>query len=266
MSTSTILTPRPRRRTGVSHALISLVLPVLIVVVWWFASAQSTSPYFPPLSRIWAAFVENWISPRILTDVAPSLGRMFAGFAIAVIVGVALGALLGRVRVLYRALNPVLQFLRALPTTALVPISIVLLGIGDTPKIALIAFGSLFPVLLNTIDGVRNIDAVLVDVAGSYRLTRVQRLRHVQLPAAAPQVVAGIRTALTLAFVMMVVTELFGATNGIGYVTQLAQQGLRIPLMWSGMLLLGALGVAVNGLFVLMERRLLRWYRQDRED
>ncbi|HLM03826.1 MAG TPA: ABC transporter permease [Blastococcus sp.] len=245
---------------------VSLVVPVAIVVTWWFASMDNVSPFYPPLQKILETFGENWVFERVASDVLPSLGRMFAGFAIAVVLGVGLGALLGRLPLVAHALNPVLQFGRALPATALVPVSIVLLGIGATPKITLIAFVSLFPILLNTIDGVRNVDPVLEDICRSFRLTRLQRVLHVQLPAAAPQVLAGMRIALSVAFVMMVVTELVAATNGIGYVTLIAQQSFQVSLMWSGMLLLGILGVFVNGLFVLVERRLLRWYTQDREN
>jgi ABC-type nitrate/sulfonate/bicarbonate transport system permease component len=259
----------PRTATASRRPLrlaASLALPVVVIVAWWFASAGSTSPFFPPLQTILATFGENWLSSRVVTDVLPSLGRMLAGFAIAVVVGVVLGALLGRLPIVSYALNPVLQFGRALPATALVPVSIVLLGIGDLPKILLIAFVTVFPVMLNTIDGVRNVDAVLEDATRSYRLTRAQRALLVQLPAAAPQILAGMRIALSVAFVMMVVTELFAAVNGIGYVTLQAQQSFQVALMWSGILLLGILGVLVNGLFVLVERRLLRWYAQDRED
>jgi ABC-type nitrate/sulfonate/bicarbonate transport system permease component len=244
----------------------SLIVPVGIVLAWWFASADNVSPFYPPLARIVEVFGENWVFERVASDVLPSLGRMFAGFAIAVVLGVGLGTLLGRMPLVAYALNPVLQFGRAIPATALVPVSIVLFGIGDVPKITLIAFVTLFPVMLNTIDGVRNVDPVLEDVCSSYRLTRVQRVLHVQLPAAAPQVLAGMRIALSVAFVMMVVTELVAATDGIGYVTLQAQQSFQVSLMWSGMLLLGILGVFVNGLFVLVERRLLRWYVQDQEN
>jgi ABC-type nitrate/sulfonate/bicarbonate transport system permease component len=251
---------------GPLRVATSLVVPVAIVLAWWFLSSDNVSPFYPPLARIVEVFGENWLFERVASDVLPSLRRMFTGFAIAVVVGVGLGALLGRLPLVAHALNPVLQFGRALPATALVPVSIVLMGIGDTPKITLIAFVTLFPVMLNTIDGVRNVDPVLEDVCGTYRLTRVQRLLHVQLPAAAPQVLAGMRIALSVAFVMMVVTELVAATNGIGYVTLVAQQSFQVSLMWAGMLLLGILGVFFNGLFVLVERRLLRWYVQDRED
>jgi len=252
------------RRRG--RALVPLIVPAALVAAWWFASAASTSPYFPPLSRILTTFADNWLGDRVVSDVLPSLGRMLAGFCAAVVVGVGLGALLGRLPLLAHALNPVLQFGRALPATALVPVSIAVLGIGDVPKILLIAFVTVFPVMLNTIDGVRNIDPVLEDVTRSYRLTRRQRLWHVQLPAAAPQVVAGIRIALSVAFVMMIVSELIAATNGIGFVTLIAQQSFRVPLMWSGMILLGILGVAVNVLFAMVERRLLRWYAHAPEE
>jgi ABC-type nitrate/sulfonate/bicarbonate transport system permease component len=264
----TTMTP-PRRRQWAAkpgRVAVSLVVPVVIVVLWWFLSLDNVSPFFPSLKRILISFQENWLFARVASDVVPSLVRMFAGFGIAVVVGVGLGALLGRLPLVARAFNPVLQFGRSVPATALVPVSIVLLGIGNTPKIALIAFVTVFPIMLNTIDGVRNVDPVLEDVCGSFRLTRRQRILNVQLPAAAPQILAGMRVALSVAFVMMVVTELVAATSGIGYVTLIAQQSFQISLMWSGMLLLGILGVFFNGLFVLIERRLLRWYVQDQEN
>ncbi len=267
MTTESIVTAATRRRrsAGVNGVLVSLVLPLIILVAWWFASANSTSPFFPPLQRILQTFVDAWLSTRVPSDIVPSLLRLVAGFAIAVVAGVGIGALLGRLRIVAVALNPILQFFRALPATALIPVAVVLFGIGDVPKIALIAFVSSFPILLNTIDGVRNIDPIIEDVCRSFRLTKLQRLRFVQLHAASPQVIAGMRVALSLAFVVMVSSEMLGATNGMGYVTLLAQQGFQIPLMWSGLILLGLLGLFVNGIFVLVERRLLRWYTQTQE-
>ncbi|WP_225735004.1 ABC transporter permease [Pseudoclavibacter endophyticus] len=262
MTTATTAAPLKLGRQ-VNRVLISVIVPIAILVAWWVVSLGSTSPFFPPLRDIMVRLGEDWLLTRVVTDVFPSLLRMFAGFAIALVIGVGLGAVLGRQPLVARALNPVLQFGRALPATALVPVSIVLMGIGDTPKIALIAFVTVFPVMLNTIDGVRNVDLVLEDVCGTYRLTRKQRLLNVQLPAAGPQILAGMRIALSVAFVMMVVTELVAATNGIGYVTLQAQQNFHVTLMWSGMLLLGILGVLINGLFILVERRMLRWYKQD---
>lgn len=267
-TTKSTITAATRRRwsSRFSGTILSLIFPVVILVTWWFVSANSTSPFFPPLQLILQTFVEAWLSARVMSDIVPSLTRLVVGFLIAAVVGVSLGALLGRLRIAAYALNPVLQFFRSLPATSLIPVAVVLFGIGDTPKIALIAFVSSFPILLNTIDGVRNIDPVIEDVCRSFRLTKMQRLRWVQLHAASPQVISGMRIALSLAFVVMVSSEMLGATNGMGYVTLLAQQGFQITLMWSGLILLGLIGLLVNGIFVLVERKLLRWYSQNQED
>lgn len=254
-----------RWRRGLGSFAVSLLLPVVIVVAWWVSSSRSTSPFFPPLSEILDTFAQTWLSETVLTDVLPSLGRMAAGFAIAVVAGLVLGVILGRVRIVAYALGPVMEFFRALPATALVPVSIVLLGVGDLPKIMLIAFVSVFPILLNTIDGVRGIDPTMEDVCRSFRFSQAQRVAWVQLHAAMPQVLAGMRVSLSMAFVVMVVTEMLAATNGIGYITLTAQQSFQIALMWSGLLLLGILGIVINGVFVLVERRLLRWYVQGQE-
>lgn len=145
---------------------------------------------------------------------------------------------------------------------ALVPVAILLLGIGDSAKISLIAFCCVFPILLNTIDGVRNVVPELQDVGRAFRLTRRQRITAIQLPAALPQIFAGMRTALGLAFILGIVTEMTGSTDGVGFVTLEAQQTFEIPQMWSGMILLGVLGSLLNALLLFAERRALRWHNR----
>lgn len=243
-----------------TRAMVTLVVPVVAVAVWWVVSRDSTSAFFPPLPEILGVFRETWLFAHFGTDVLASLKRMFAGYALAVVIGIGVGALLGRVRTLHRALNPMVQFGRAIPATALIPVGITLLGIGDLPKILLIAFVSLFPILLNTIDGVRAVEPGLEDVARSFRLSRIQRVMAVQLPSSAPQIFTGMRIALGIAFIMMIVTEMVAATSGIGFVTLNAQQSFQIAQMWSGMILLGVMGAAINTGFVLFERWLLRWH------
>lgn len=239
---------------------VMLAVPVGAIVLWWVASEGSTSPFFPPLSRIMETFVETWVSENFYSDVVPSLYRMFTGYVLGVGFGIAFGMLLGRIRPLYQALSPMVHFARSVPATALVPVGITLLGIGDAPKIYLIAFVSIFPVLLNTIDGVRSVEPGLEDVARSFRLTRRQRVLSVQLPAAAPPIFAGMRISLGLAFIMMIVSEMVAATSGLGFMTLTAQQSFRIAQMWSGMILLGVLGAGLNLLFVQLERWVLRWH------
>lgn len=255
--------PAPSRR-GLAQLGVRLLVPVVVLVVWWLGSAHSRSPYFPPLRTILATFRQMWLFADVGPDLVPSLERMLLGYGVAVVVGVGAGVVLGRVELLRRAFDPLVQFGRSVPGTALVPIAVVVLGIGNAAKVILIAFVCVFPILLNTIDGVHAVEPIQLDVARSLQLTRAQTLHKVLLPGTAPQVVTGMRISLAAAFVMMVVTEMVAATNGIGYVTLAAEQQLQIPQMWAGMLLLGVLGFLLNLLFVAAERRLLGWHRGQR--
>jgi ABC-type nitrate/sulfonate/bicarbonate transport system permease component len=247
-------------RNRITDWALALVLPVLLLVAYdgWARTADDF--FFPPLSEIGGTFADEWLFTRIPTDLLPSLVRMLAGFALAVLIGVALGTLLGFSRTLSTALDPVLQFLRALPPPALIPVSLLVFGAGDGAKVFLIALGAVWPVLLNTVDGVRGVDRTALDMARSYRVPAHARLTRLVLPAALPRIFAGARTALGIAIILMVVSELIGADNGVGYVVQLAQRGFDIPEMWAGTVLLGLLGFSANALFVAVERRVLHWH------
>lgn len=245
---------------AVGRVVLRLIVPIVIGVIWWFGSAGSKSPYFPPLSTILATFRRTWLFADVKTDLIPSLERMMIGYALAIIFGVGLGMLFGRIEILRRACDNLIQFGRSVPGTALVPIGIVVIGIGNTTKIIIISFVCLFPILLNTIDGVHSVERLQVDVARVYQLRRRQTLFRVILPASAPQAFVGMRIALAVAFVMMIITEMVAATNGIGYVTLSAEEQLQIPQMWAGMILLGILGYLFNLLFVGVERRIMGWH------
>jgi ABC-type nitrate/sulfonate/bicarbonate transport system permease component len=243
-----------------SNLATALLVPSIVVVAWWFWSASAGSFFYPPLRTIVDVFADTWTFEHFGSDVVPSVYRILSGLLIAIVVGVAAGALLGRVRLLDKALQPTLQFVRAIPAVALIPVVFITLGIGDSGKIALIALTCFFPVALNTIDGVRNVEPLLEDVGQSFRLTRWQRIVCVQLPSAAPQIFAGVRISLSIAIIVGIVTEMTGATDGIGYLTITAQKSFEIPTMWSGMILLGLLGAALNLVFLSIERRTLKWH------
>ncbi|MCU1552200.1 MAG: cmpB 5 [Glaciihabitans sp.] len=240
---------------------LELWLPVVLVAVWWFASAGSTSPYFPSLQSILAQFASDWLSPSATRNLLPSLELLASGYAIAVIVGGAVGVLLGTVRALEEATRPLLEILRAIPGVAVLPLFIVLLGIELPMKIALIAFGCVWPVLLNTIDGVRGIEPLLLDVAKSYKIGAARRLTSIILPGASPQIFAGARTALAIAIIIMVVAETVGGTGGIGYFLLTAERNFAITSMWGAIVALGLLGYILNILFRLLEGGVLRWHR-----
>jgi ABC-type nitrate/sulfonate/bicarbonate transport system permease component len=153
------------------------------------------------------------------------------------------------------------EFLRAIPPPLLIPIAILVLGIGAQMKVAVIAAGCVWPILLNTIDGVRGTEPTLLETSRVYGVGRWDILRSVVLPAASPRIFAGLRIALSLALILMVISEMQASTNGIGFFVLQAQRSFAIPEMWSGILLLGLLGYLINGGFALLERRLLRWHR-----
>ena len=139
--------------------------------------------------------------------------------------------------------EPLLEFLRAVPPPVLVPILILMAGIGDVMKVLVIVSGCVWPILLNTVEGVRAVDEVLTDTCRSYRIRGGLRLWHLVLRSASPQIVAGARQALSIGIILMVISEMFAASSGIGFTVIQFQHGFRIPQMWSGVLLLGLLGV-----------------------
>jgi ABC-type nitrate/sulfonate/bicarbonate transport system permease component len=235
-------------------------LPVALVAGWWYASAGSTDPYRPPLSRILVAFHDTWFSRRLLDDVAPSLARLTVGYAVALVAGVALGVLIASGPRLGAVVEPVLEFLRAIPPPVLVPVLILFAGIGDAMKVLVIVSGCLWPVLLNTAEGVRAVDEVLADTCRSYGIRGRTRLRHLVLRSASPQIVAGARQALSIGIILMVISEMFAASSGLGFTVVQFQRSFAIPEMWSGVLLLGLLGVVLSLAFRLAESRVLHWY------
>ncbi|MFJ6392925.1 ABC transporter permease [Streptomyces sp. NPDC091972] len=240
---------------------LELVLPVVAVAAWWMFSAGSTSAYFPPLSDSVSALRRVWLFSNFMSDAVPSLLHLAAGLSIALVIGVTVGLLLGLVPFLADAFSPVLEFARATPGVALVPAALLLFGIGTEMQISLIAYGTVWPILLNTIDGVRSVDTVVGDVVTSYRLRRGDRVLRVVLPAASPQIVAGVRTALSIGITVIVFAEMAGSTNGIGFRILQAQRQFAIADMWAGMLFLGIVGYLVNIAFRSVESYLLRWHR-----
>ncbi|MDP9346195.1 MAG: ABC transporter permease [Actinomycetota bacterium] len=250
----------PRSRRALELAL-EIVVPVALLAIIWVWSASSDTFYFPPLSDVVGRFADNWLFKRLGSDVWPSLRRMGLGYGIAVALGVGLGAVLGASPVLRRGTAPVIEFLRSIPPPALIPFGIVVIGIGDSMKVFIIAFVCVWPILLNTIDGINGIDPTLKDTARVYGVSGRDRLLRMTLPAASPQIFAGMRLSLSLALILMVISEMVASTNGIGFFVLQSQRSFAIAEMWSGILLLGILGYLFNLLFVIVERRVLAWHR-----
>jgi len=249
------------RRRALGLAL-EILVPVLILIAWQLWTAHAHTFKFPRLSTILVDFRHEYLFAKFGSDVIPSLERIFAGFGIATVAGVALGVPLGMSTTLRRFAIPHVEYWRAMPPPALLPISIILLhSIQNRQKIAFIAFFCLFPVLLNTMDAVRAIDPTLIDTARSYRVPWHQRILRLVLPSALPQIIAGMRNSLALAVIMMVLSEYWSSSSGVGYQLLISKNTFQFGPMWAAIILIGLLGYLLNVLFVLFEHRVLAWHR-----
>jgi ABC-type nitrate/sulfonate/bicarbonate transport system permease component len=247
------------------NAVLEIAMPVGLVGLWWFASRHSSSVFYPPLSTIATTLRHVWLFSHFGSDAVPTLVHLAIGFVIAVAVGIAVGTLLGLSPLCAEVVSPVLEFIRAVPVVAVLPAALLVLGVGSTFQVTVIAFGALWPVLLNTMDGVRALDPIIVDVGRSFRLPPHVRLLKITLPAAMPNIVAGTRTAISIAVSVVIFSELMGATSGIGYQILQAQDTFAVPQVWAGVILLGVLGYLLNVAFRGLEHMLLRQHRNMRE-
>jgi ABC-type nitrate/sulfonate/bicarbonate transport system permease component len=239
-----------------------IAVPVAILVGWQLWATSADSQYFPPPTSILDDFLDLWVFEQFRSDVVPSLMRILIGFGIGAVVGIVLGVPLGLSLWARRFAMPHIEYWRAIPPPALLPISIILLhSIGNLQKISFIAFFCIFPVLLNTIDGVRGLDPTLADTARSYGIPRHVFIRRIVLPAALPQISAGMRLSLSLAVIIMVVSEYFSSTNGVGYVLLISKNTLQMGPMWAAIVLIGLIGYLLNVAYLLAERRFLAWHR-----
>ncbi|MEO8261734.1 MAG: ABC transporter permease [Pseudolysinimonas sp.] len=247
-------------RRLVNGALYSVALPVLLLAAWAASPLFATNRFFPPPSRVAEAFVKTWLNESFVVDVLPSLGRLAFGILISIVLGIAVGALIGSFRHLRSFSEPVLEFFRAVPPPVLIPVLAILLGINDQMKVAVIVSGGIWPVLLNAIEGVRGIDPIMRETSRSYALGPVTRLFSVVLPGAAPQIMTGVRQCLSVSLILMVISEMFNSSSGLGYRISYFQANYLIAEMWSGILLLGLVGVTLSVLFQIAERIVLSWY------
>lgn len=242
--------------------LLGVLFIVLLAILWELIaiSDESLSTAFPRMSAILTTWWGLLVSGELLSQLVPSLTRMFEGYLIGVALGVVLGLMMGSVRFFYNLLEPVTELLRPIPSPAYLPIVILFLGIDDEMKIFMIAFASVFPVLLNTYSGVRGVDPVQVQTARTFNVVGSKLLFKVVLPAASPYIFTGMRVSLAVALIVMVISEMVAASSGIGYFILNAQRGFKIREMFAGVMTLAIVGYMLNYLFLLIESRVLKWH------
>lgn len=262
-------TPPPRRTVTsrwlkTSRKALDSSIGILVFLALWEALPRLgvVNPgYLSPPSAVLAAIVEMAGNGALIKHLQASLIRSLAGLALAIVTGISLGLLMGWFARLERILDPLLQFFRQTSALALFPVFILFLGIGELSKVAIIFWASFWPILLSTISGVKQVDSLLVNSALSMGANRRFLFLKIVLPSASPSIFTGVRLAGAYCITALVAAEMIGAHSGLGFLTLNSQEVFQIPSMYAGILLLAVVGLLLNFLLALMERRFTRWRR-----
>jgi ABC-type nitrate/sulfonate/bicarbonate transport system permease component len=222
--------------------------------------------YFPPPSSVFATLFGLLGTQTFWNAFAMSMTSMGVGFALAAMIAVPVGTAMGQWRQIRQLLEPIVDSLRPMPSAAVIPVSILLLGLGFEMKTAVVVFGSLWPIIINTMDGIRGVDSLLIDTGRLLQLDRLALLRRVILPAALPSIFSGLRISLGIALILTVTAEMIAGTDGLGYFILDAQRSFNFREMFAAILALGVIGSLLTQVFSVIERRVLFWHVSVRKD
>ncbi len=249
------------KAVGLGRASLAILL---LLGIWEIAPRTGLADpvFLPPFSEVFSSLVELVTSGEIFTHLQASLIRAGAGFALAIVIAIPLGLVIGWSRKVSQFLNPILEIFRNTAALALLPVFILLLGIGETSKIALITFGCSFPILLTTISAVQQVDPLLIKAARSLGLRQLAIFRKVVLPAAVPTIFTGVRMAGSASILILIAAEMMGAKSGLGYLITYTQYNFQTPKMYAGIIIISLLGLAINAGLLALQRRFSRWQQQ----
>ena len=242
---------------------LGLGVVVLGLVAWELVarSREELAAFFPPVSEVLVTLAQILWSGELVAHIAASLRRFAEGYALAGALAVSAGLCLGIWRPLYRVFEPLIELLRPMPSPATIPIAILFLGIGDEMKIAVIVYACAWPILLNTVDGVRSVDRVLVATAATFGLSPWARFWKVMLPAASPQIVTGLRVSLAIALILVTTSEMVVSNDGLGFYVLERQRSFQMPEMYAAIVALALIGYGLNRSFLALDGWAMAWHK-----
>ncbi|WP_028560430.1 ABC transporter permease [Paenibacillus pinihumi] len=255
--------PLAQLRKAIKNSIV-----ILAMLVIWEAAPRAglvNTTFLPPVTEVAAAWWQLLLSGDLAEHMGASLARSMGGFLLAILISIPLGLAIGWWKPVSEYLNPLLELMRNTAALAILPVFILLLGLGETSKVAIVLYACLFPLLLNTISGVKNVDPLLIKSARSMGLSPVSLFRKVIIPASLPTIFVGIRQAGASSILVLVAAEMVGATSGLGYLIQYSQFSFLIPQMYAGIITISVIGVILNFLLVNLEKRLTGWKQSYRE-
>jgi len=215
--------------------------------------------YLPPFSEVLSALGKLIISGNLFIHIGSSLKRSMGGLLLSVSIGIPLGIFIGWFKSVEKLLDPLLQVFRNTSTLALFPVFILFFGLGELSKLAIIFWGTLWATLLNTINGVKSVDPLLIKAARSMSASNFFIFRKIVLPAATPSIITGFRLSASTSILILVAAEMLGSNSGLGFLIYYSEQKYDIAEMYSGILTISILGILINYLIVAFEKRLLIW-------
>ena len=280
MSASTDITPTPLEVTPAKAGSLesrggdrwrsvatALAFPVVVLTLWHFATYGRKFSLVPPPSEVakelwdlaFGGIYDDAYSQTLYVHLLASMSRVYGGFGLALLVALPLGLMIGRIPFVRKLLDPTLQVLRPIPVTAWLPLAMILFGLGPKSAFFLVCLGAFYPILVNTIFGVRSVDPRLFEAASMLGCQGTAQFYRVVLPASLPAIFTGLRLGLGFAWVVIVVGEMTGVQTGLGAIIMEARQLSRTEIVISGMIVIGTVGFLSDRLVMLIGRRLLSW-------
>ncbi len=244
-----------------TERLGAVLFVVVMLAIWQLLSTFNViSPlFFPSPSRTFRALWGQLEQGHVWAPLSATVLRMIYGWLAASVAGVVLGAMIAGSRLSKNLLGPLLEFVRPIPASAFIPVAILMFGLSNNMSTAIIAFGSIWPVLLSAIKGFSSVDERLYEVADAMGMSRWYRFRHISLPSALPDIMAGARVGLAVALILAVVTEMQASLPGLGSSILMAQRSFRTPDLYANVVMLGCVGFLASALLQWIERRMLKW-------
>jgi len=245
----------------IKRLLENSIVILIVLALWQILPSIGVvdAAILPPISKIFAAWWKLLASGKIVDDILDSMRRVAIGFTIALAIGIPTGVAIGYYNLFARLITPLINICRQVPAMALYPVFILFLGIGESSKIGIVFWVSLWPILLNAATGVKQIDPLLVKAAKSMGAGNIRILRTVVLPGIVPQLMTGVRLGAGSAIVSLVAAEMIGARSGLGYMVTNTQYNFQIPEMYDSILSIAVLGILINKLLVGLEKRMSFW-------
>lgn len=251
---------KPRNQIYRSRAM-GFILLLILAASWETLSRLNivNSIFLPPLTTVATSLWKLVVSKELLSATGITLGRCATGYSLAAVIGIPLGVLMGKSTRVFFLFEPLVESLRPIPSAAIIPIAILFLGIDNEMKIAVIVFGSLWPILLNTIQGVQVIDPMLLETGRTLNLSKRQLLLKIILPASSPSIITGLRISLAISLILSITVEMIAGSSGLGFLILDYERSFKYAEMYAGIVSLGVIGLCLNAVFSALDRRYLAW-------